>query len=62
MREVQQKLKEVKDYGANIRAAAAMYPSNAEMEIAIVAWLRTQPDRSVDLFGPYLSFSEAKRR
>jgi hypothetical protein len=62
MREVQQKLKEVKDYGANIRAAAAMYPSNAEMEIAIVAWLKTQPDRSVDLFGPYLSFSEAKRR
>src|SRR4029077_19445306 len=49
--EVQEELTQVRDYGANVRLTAAMYPEHAPKEIALVAWLKAQPDRSVEVFA-----------
>jgi hypothetical protein len=60
--EVQGKLTQVKEYGANanVRLTAAMYPDHAPKEVALVAWLKAQPDKSAEVFAPYMSFSKAR--
>jgi hypothetical protein len=58
--EVLEKLIQVKEYSGNVRLSAAMYPDNAPKEILLVKWLKAQPDRSVEVFSPYMSFSKAR--
>ena len=60
--EVQKKLTQIKDYGANVRLTAAILPEDAPEEVALVQWLKAQPDQSIEVFAPYLSFSKARRR